>query len=137
MADQSDMFEFETSPDRFVIRNADSKAICHTNHCLDSTHQSWEGEAASDSSKARLQRMEDALATGNQAPSTIKALFANRDDGVHSINRYAEDEQGTATNSVFIARPHERIAYACRGPADRGQWYQLDCANPTPTAITL
>ena len=137
MADQTDMFEFETSPERFVIRSAQENAICHTNHCLDTTHQTLEGEPASDSSRARLARMEAVLAKGEQAPATIKALFANREDGLDSINRYAEDDQGTATNSVFIARAHERVAYACRGPADRGQWYKLDCSNPTPTPITL
>ena len=137
MADQTDLFEFETSPSRYVIRNAQNSAVCHTNHCLDATHQALEGEGASDSSKARLSRMEVNLAQGKHTPSKIKALFANREDGLHSINRYEEDDQGTATNSVFIARPHERIAYACRGPADRGQWYRLDFESEQPIPIEL
>ena len=81
--------------------------------------------------------MEVNLAQGKHTPSKIKALFANREDGLHSINRYEEDDQGTATNSVFIARPHERIAYACRGPADRGQWYRLDFESEQPIPIEL
>lgn len=137
LADQTDLFEFETSPNHFMIRDAGDTAVCHTNHCLDPKHQALEGEVASDSSKARLARMKTALASGKQTPATIKALFANREDGLNSINRYIEDDQGTATNSVFISVPHEQVAYACRGPADRGQWYRLDFNSDTPTPITL
>ena len=39
--------------------------------------------------------MEAVLAKGEQVPPTIKALFANREDGLDSINRYAEDDQGS------------------------------------------
>ena len=137
MADQNDQFEFETSPNRFVIRDADTGPVCHTNHCIDGDHQAIEGEAASDSSKARLARLESVLDGGGQTPQSIKTLFANREDGLNSINRYAEDDQGTATNSVFIGRPHEKIAYACRGPADRGQWYRLDFSGQPAVKVEL
>ena len=137
MADATDLFEFETSPNRYRVRSAQGEAVCHTNHCLDETHQTIEGEAASESSKSRLTRMEKVLSKGLHGPTSVKSLFSNRDDGLQSINRYAEDEQGTATNSVFIARPHKQLAYACRGPADRGQWYQLDFEAQKPTPITL
>ena len=133
MADQNDLFEFETTPNHFVIRDADTRAVCHTNHCIAPAHQAIEGEIASDSSKARLSRLEQVLDTGKHDVSSIKDLFANRDDGLESINRYIEDDQGTATNSVFIGRPHQRIGFACRGPADRGQWYQLDFESDSPT----
>ena len=137
MADQTDLFEFETSPNHYMIRDAGEAPVCHTNHCLDPKHQALEGEVASDSSKARLARMKTALAGGKHDAASIKTLFANRDDGLHSINRYIEDEQGTATNSVFISQPHKQIAYACRGPADRGQWYRLDFDSDTPTPVSL
>jgi hypothetical protein len=55
----------------------------------------------------------------------MKALFANRQDGVYSINRYPEDGQGTTTNAVVVAVPKERRFYACKGPADRGQWVEF------------
>lgn len=137
MADQSDLFEFETTPNHFVIRDADSRAVCHTNHCIAPAHQAIEGEIASDSSKARLSRLEQVLETGKHDVASIKELFANRDDGLESINRYVEDDQGTATNSVFIGRPHQRIGFACRGPADRGQWYQLDFETDSPTPVSI
>lgn len=137
MADQTDLFEFETSPNHYVIRDATDEAVCHTNHCLDEKHQALEGETASDSSKARLARMKTALGSGQHDVASIKNLFANRDDGLHSINRYIEDEQGTATNSVFISLPNEQVAYACRGPADRGQWYRLDFNSDTPTKVSI
>ena len=65
------------------------------------------------------------LAPGAHSVETVKGIFSDRSAGVLSVNRYAEDEQGTATNAVFIAVPAERKAYACRGPADRGRWYTL------------
>jgi hypothetical protein len=49
----------------------------------------------------------------------------DRSDGVDSINRYTEDEQGTTTNACIIAVPERLELWACRGPADRGQWVQL------------
>ena len=49
-------------------------------------------------------------------------VFSDRSDGVHSINRYPEDKQGTTTNSVVITSPQRGELYACRGSADRGQW---------------
>ncbi len=55
----------------------------------------------------------------------IQSVFSDRGDGSNSINRYEEDQQGTATNAVFIASPSERKAWACRGPADRGEWQEL------------
>ena len=57
--------------------------------------------------------------------ASIEALFADRSDGVDSINRYTEDAQGTTTNACFIARPSTREIRACRGPADRGEWQTL------------
>jgi hypothetical protein len=49
----------------------------------------------------------------------------DRSDGVDSINRYTEDDQGTTTNACVIAVPARRELWACRGPADRGAWVQL------------
>jgi hypothetical protein len=49
----------------------------------------------------------------------------DRSDGVDSINRYTEDAQGTTTNACVIAVPARRELWACRGPADRGEWRQL------------
>ena len=49
----------------------------------------------------------------------------DRSDGVDSINRFAEDEQGTTTNACVIAVPARRELWACRGSADRGEWVRL------------
>ena len=126
VADAHDQFEFETSPNRVVVRSAENELVCHTNHCLDAVHQSIQGEVASESSQKRVKRMEDVFADGRYSAHDVKLAFSNRDDGIFSVNRYAEDEQGTATNSVMIAEPHAKRAFMCRGPADRGQWYIAD-----------
>ena len=54
----------------------------------------------------------------------LYSVFADRADGHLSVNRYHEDDQGTATNGVVIAVPAERRIRACRGPADRGEWVE-------------
>jgi hypothetical protein len=69
--------------------------------------------------------LDEQLALGQHDLASLRALFADRSDGIHSLNRYPEDEQGTATNSVLIAIPAKRELWACRGPADRGLWQQL------------
>jgi hypothetical protein len=57
--------------------------------------------------------------------TTLQNLMRDRSDGVDSINRYTEDEQGTTTNACLIAVPARLELWACRGPADRGEWRQL------------
>jgi len=125
IADPTTLKEYETSPDFLGRRRAVTEAVCHTNHCLHPENVARQGEAGSDSSRLRLATMERVLANGGHSVETIKALFADRSEGVLSINRYEEDAQGTATNAVFIAIPERREAYACRGPADRGEWVRL------------
>lgn len=125
LVDGKQQFALETSPDRIRHREAADAALCQTNHCLLPEHVARQGEAPSDSSHARYARLEAVSARGGHTVESLKALFADRSDGILSINRYAEDEQGTATNSVFIAEPAARRAFACRGPADRGRWVEL------------
>jgi isopenicillin-N N-acyltransferase-like protein len=125
IADPIELREYETSPDRYGLREPGHDAVCHTNHCLHDFHIAVQGEPCSESSASRLETMENMLDRTEITIDTIKTVFADRSQGIHSINRYAEDDQGTATNAVFIAVPAKRAAYACRGPADRGQWYEL------------
>lgn len=125
VADDTDLREYETTPDSHALRRAQDKAICHTNHCLHEDNIERQAEPCSTSSAARLRKIEQLLDRTDHDIDTVKAIFADRSDGFDSVNRYPEDEQGTATNSVFIAIPERRMAVACRGPADRGQWYDL------------
>ncbi|MEE2756758.1 MAG: C45 family peptidase [Myxococcota bacterium] len=125
VADPTDLREYETTPDSAILREPIDAAVCHTNHCLHETHIAKQAEACSSSSDSRLNTINQLLAAGDHDIESVKNVFADRSKGFDSINRYPEDDQGTATNSVFIARPAQREAYACRGPADRGQWYHL------------
>ena len=125
LADAERQVELESSPNGSFARVVDETPIVRTNHCLFETHQDLQGELPGDSSKARVARLKTLLAS-KQSHESLKALFADRADGVLSVNRYPEDEQGTATNAVFIVAPAERRAWACRGNADRGTWVTLD-----------
>jgi hypothetical protein len=107
------------------MRSAAGGPVVRSNHCLASTHLALEGEAPSSSSRARFARLDGVLRDGNVDVASLRAAFADRSDGVDSVNRYAEDGQGTATNAVFIADPVKKRAFACRGPADRGEWVEL------------
>ena len=69
--------------------------------------------------------------------ATVKRLFAERSSGSDSINRYPEDDTGSATDACLITKPAAKKAWACRGPADRGIWYELDPIAGTHTAIDI
>jgi isopenicillin-N N-acyltransferase-like protein len=126
LADPTELREYETSPSHVGLREPTTTAVCHTNHCIHSDNVEKQGEACSESSASRLTTMERLLDRTDVTVDVIKSIFADRSDGLNSINRYAEDGQGTATNAVFIATPAKRQAYACRGPADQGAWYELN-----------
>ena len=88
-------------------------------------HASREADVPTASSRARLARLDARLSEGAWGVAELQALFADRSDGVDSICRYAEDNQGTATDSCVIALPARGELWACRGPADRGRWIRL------------
>lgn len=125
LADETRFVEWETTPASFVWRGDGDGPIARTNHCLADSHRPLQGEPDSPSSLARLARMEAWLQEQGRTLDDLRALFCSREDGVDSINRRPEDEQGTATNSVVLFDPASRRLQACRGPADRGLWRDL------------
>jgi hypothetical protein len=72
-----------------------------------------------------LSRALEVSSLGNLDVAAIRRLFADRSDGVDSINRRPEDAQGTTTNACIVCVPQERKLWVCRGPADRGRWCEL------------
>lgn len=117
--------ELESDAATYVRRELGKEtALCRTNHCLDAGFQAKQAEATSDSSRLRLAKLHEATQSALSVEA-LKALFANRDDGVHSLNRYPEDAQGTATNAVIIYDTAACELHVCRGPADRGAWHIL------------
>jgi hypothetical protein len=125
LADALGATELECDPENVVERRAESIALARTNHCLAEPLRELEGEPPTASSQRRLARAEEQLRAAPQDVESVRALMSDRSDGVDSINRYAEDEQGTTTNACLIAIPQRLELWACRGPADRGQWIQL------------
>lgn len=126
LANAEQQIEWETTAWSAVERAPVDGLLLRTNHCLIDDHAEHEAEPASASSQARLQRMKHELS--GAAPvelADLRRLFADRSDGVDSLNRLPEDDQGTATNSVVLAIPALRELWACRGPADRGDWQRL------------
>ncbi len=125
-ADERGAVELECSADRCVRREMASDPLIQTNHCLDAQHQEAEAEPPSASSLHRLRRTQALVHHhGPHTVETIQLMFQDRMDGINSINRYPEDEQIAATNACAIAVPSERTLYACRGPADQGEWKAL------------
>lgn len=125
-ADARDQLEVEAGPVFSVLRDARRGAICRTNHCIDPSLVAIQGEPTHESSAVRFERVTRSLADeGPHSIETVKRIFADRRDGVNSVNRYPEDGDYAATNAVFVAVPADRAAWACRGPGDRGVWYRL------------
>ena len=126
LADGAQQIEWEASPNETHLRTTEEGPLWRTNHCLSEEHRLKEGEVVSESSKKRFLRVEDWFKEcADFDKDALIRIFSSRSDGVHSVNRYPEDEQGTATNAVFIADPITKTAWACRGPADRGTWVTL------------
>lgn len=125
LADSIGASELECDPESVVERRAEAQPLARTNHCIASALREAEGEAPSVSSQKRLKRAQEALAAAPQDVASLQALMRDRSDGVDSINRYTEDAQGTTTNACLIASPARLELWACRGPADRGEWRQL------------
>jgi hypothetical protein len=125
LADARGATELECDPDMVSTRRAETEPVALTNHCLADALREVEGEPATVSSQKRLARAERQLRAGAQSVASLQALMRDRSDGVDSINRYTEDDQGTTTNACVIAVPARRELWACRGPADRGEWVQL------------
>ena len=125
LADEHGATELECSSDTSVRREMASEPLIQTNHCLDARHQERESEPPSSSSLHRLRRTQALMLHGPHEVGTIQVMFQDRMDGVNSINRYPEDEQIAATNACAIGLPSERTLYACRGPADQGDWHAL------------
>jgi isopenicillin-N N-acyltransferase-like protein len=125
LADAQQALELECDPDTVIERRVEREPLARTNHCLAGSMRALEGEAATVSSQKRLARAESWLRAAPQDVASLQALMRDRSDGVDSINRYTEDEQGTTTNACLVAVPASRTLWACRGPADRGRWVQL------------
>ncbi len=103
------------------------QALCRSNHCLDPAMTRKQAEPSTPSSIKRLAMLQQSTAGALDAAS-LRQLFADRSDGIHSINRYPEDNEGTATNAVIIYDASDAgspCLQACRGPADRGVWQRL------------
>jgi isopenicillin-N N-acyltransferase-like protein len=126
MADASGVTDVECTATTAVRREISGQgALARTNHCLDEVHRIEEGEPATASSQARLATARRTLEAGQVTVASLQALFAEREHGIDSISRFAEDGQGTSTNACIIAEPATRTLHACRGPSDRGQWVAL------------
>jgi isopenicillin-N N-acyltransferase like protein len=126
-ADADGVDDVECTANTHVLRHG-TEPLTRTNHCQIPAHAAIEGEPATPSSQARLARVRAWVTNNKQNVTSLRDLFADRDDGVHSINRRPEDNQGTATNACMIAIPATRTLHACRGPSDRGAWVELSFA---------
>lgn len=127
IADEQGVTDLECTATTAVRRETGNAGfLARTNHCLVEEHRLHEGEAASASSQKRLAKANAKLSAGGVTVASLKHLFADRSDGIDSINRFAEDGQGTSTNACMIAIPATRTLHACRGSSDRGAWCELN-----------
>jgi len=125
VADRTHAAMWECTATTHPRRDLHDVPFSQTNHCQVPSHQGDEGDPPTVSSQARLSRMRQTASAGGHTVDSIRAAFADRSDGIDSINRFAEDGQGTATNACMVAIPARRELHACRGPADRGRWERL------------
>ncbi len=125
IVDANSAVEYECSTRFALERRIDQAPLCRTNHSTATEHADLEGEAPTASSQRRLERLAEILGQGQHTQASLQNVFADRSCGVDSINRYPEDAQGTTTNACMLCVPAERRLWACKGPADRGEWFEL------------
>ena len=121
--DDMGVLELECDAMQCTQREGHSTALSRTNHCLHAART--DAEPAAENSIKRLATATAALDRSDNSIDTIRALFADRSEGICSINRRHDDGEPTATNACVIADPSARVLHACRGEADRGQWLTL------------
>lgn len=129
VGDESEAIEWERTPQTAHSRSTKAGALARTNHCLESSNQALETDL-SPSTHERHARIESLMAASDvHTLEGMKTMFANREDGPQSINRFAEDNSGATTNAVIACDPGAREFWACRGNADKGEWVQLSFAD--------
>ncbi|MFM7404965.1 MAG: C45 family autoproteolytic acyltransferase/hydrolase [Erythrobacter sp.] len=125
VGDAEQAVEWERTPQRAYSRSTRDGPLARSNHCLFADNVELETDL-SESTHARFARAQALLAASDEHTiDGLKGLFADRGDGRLSINRFAEDQSGATTNAVIVCNSAEREFWACRGPADRGEWAQL------------
>jgi len=122
-ADPNGVLELECDAMACTMREAFDATLARTNHCLSDTRH--DAEAPAESSTTRLSRAEQWAGRDTISVDDIRDLFADRSDGICSINRRHDDGEPTATNACVVADPARRVLHACRGEADRGCWVEL------------
>lgn len=126
VGDKDGAIEWEKSPQSSQSRSTEDGPLARSNHCLFDENITRETDL-SPSTHNRFDRITRLLAESDEhSVETLKTLFANRDDGRLSINRFAEDNSGATTNAVVACNPAELEFLACRGPADHGEWAKLE-----------
>ena len=123
LCDDMGVCELECDAISTSLREGHDSVLVRTNHCL--ADGRIDAEPPADNSVARLTRAAAWAQDGPHTVEGIRALFADRSDGICSINRLHEDGEPTATNACVIADPAARTLHACRGEADRGVWVAL------------
>lgn len=125
IGDRHGAVEWERSPHTAFVRSTEDGPLSRSNHCLFDENIALETDL-SESTHSRIERMQTLLeSASDHTVESLSQLFANRDDGRLSINRFAEDDTGATTNAVVAFNPADLEFLACRGPADQGEWVQL------------
>jgi len=134
VGDKDGAIEWEKNPQGSKSRSTDNGPLSRTNHCLFDDNVARETDL-SPSTHNRFDRMTALLGQSNQhSVASLQTLFTNREDGRLSINRFAEDDSGATTNAVVACNPADLEFHACRGPADHGEWVQLEFERQKATA---
>jgi hypothetical protein len=113
------------------LRDHPYHPLVRVNHPIPESLKSVQLEEPSETSLARLRRAELSL-THVEGPQALKDVMGNREDGVHSISRHIEDGTGITTNGCVLLMPNQKKIWACRGPADIGDWISFEFDHRQP-----
>jgi hypothetical protein len=122
VVDQKDGFQLDTGHQFYQSMAFSDEVLVRTNHPTAEPLKHLQLSHPSLSSLMRKTQAEHLLNCSPHSITDIKAILADRHQGVESISRLSEDGTGITTNACFIAEPNNKTIWACRGPAQKGEW---------------
>lgn len=122
VVDSRDGFQLDTGHQVYQSMAFDGEALIRTNHPTIEPLKHLQLAHPSLSSLMRKTQAEYLLSDPPQNIDHIKGILADRQNGSDAISRLSEDGTGITTNACFIADPNRKYIWACRGPAQKGEW---------------
>lgn len=122
VVDSKDGFQIDTGHQFYQNFAYQDEPLVRTNHPIVEPLKNLQLEHPSLSSLMRKTQAENLLTNTPHNIHDIINILGDRHHGSESISRLISDNTGITTNACFVADPTHKEIWACRGPAQQGEW---------------